>query len=69
MKDDFADLRAERDDPFARPGSRIASPRKPNYTLQIALGIWLGGMALGITGIIAGLLITKLLPSITLLAP
>ncbi len=45
MHDDFSDLRAERDHQH-RP-ARNESRR--SLTLQIALGIWLGGMALTLT--------------------
>ncbi|MBD9485183.1 hypothetical protein IB229_19550 [Pseudomonas sp. PDM14] len=58
MRDDFSNLRAERDEP-ARYRDTYSPPpkRQGNLTLQIALGIWLGGVALGITGFIASLLL------------
>lgn len=64
MRDDFSGIRADRDGHFddeapARPHGKPA--REKNLALQIALGIWLGGVALGITGLLANLLLGGLL--------
>lgn len=60
MKDDFASIRAERDEPMPyRGGYTTPTKRSGNLTLQIAMGIWLGGMALGLTGFAVNLLLVK----------
>ena len=60
MKDDFANLRAERDEPTPyRGGYSTPAQRSGSLTLQIALGIWLGGMALGLTGFVLNLLLVR----------
>ena len=66
MRDDFSGIRADRDgyfddEPPARPHGKPAPAREKNLALQIALGIWLGGVALGITGLLANLLLGGLL--------
>jgi len=68
MRDDFSNLRAERDEPSRyRDEYRPPAKRQGSLTLQIAMGIWLGGMALGITGFIASLLMAKF--GMTILLP
>lgn len=62
MKDDFAGIRAERDDsPDYVPPRHHVAPVKGAASLwpQIALGLWVGGMALGITWLVARLLLVK----------
>ncbi|WP_454254636.1 hypothetical protein [Pseudomonas sp. Marseille-Q8238] len=60
MRDDFSNLRAERDEPVSyRATSAPSNPRQGNLTLQIAMGIWLGGVALGITGWVVNMLLVK----------
>lgn len=60
MRDDFSNLRAERDEPVSyRAASGPSTPRQSNLTLQIAMGIWLGGVALGITGWVVNVLLIK----------
>lgn len=64
MRDDFSGIRADRDGEFAdqRPAHHAPKARgEKNLALQIALGIWLGGVALGITGLAANLLLGGLL--------
>jgi hypothetical protein len=65
MRDDFSGIRADRDGYFddeAPARSHHGKPaREKNLALQIALGIWLGGVALGITGLLANLLLGGLL--------
>lgn len=51
MQHEF-DIRAERDDLAYRPRT---APRA-NLVLQIALGVWLGGMALSLTWFVLGLI-------------
>ena len=66
MKDNFSGLRADRDTPFDdddfAPAQRSLPRRERNLALQIALGIWLGGVALAVTGFLAGLLFAGLMP-------
>lgn len=60
MKDDFASIRAERDEPAPYRGGYTPPPKRSgSLSLQIALGIWLGGMALGLTGFVLNLLLVK----------
>ncbi|GEM_PF-6651382 len=63
MKDDFAGIRAEPDDfPDFVPARHHAAPVRrggASLWLQIALGLWLGGMALGITWLVVRLLLVK----------
>lgn len=60
MRDDFSNLRAERDEPSRyRDDYSPPAKRQGSLTLQIALGIWLGGVALGVTGFVANLLLAK----------
>lgn len=61
MRDDFAGIRAERDDLPEYVPTRHAVPtaRGTSLTLQIALGLWLGGVALGITWLVARLVLVK----------
>ena len=64
MRDDFSGIRADRDGEFDQdlPARHPGKPRQEkNLALQIALGIWLGGVALGITGLLANLLLGGLL--------
>lgn len=64
MKDDFSNtrassLRAERDEPeYFRPEPGAAKPPR-GLTLQIAMGIWLGGVALGLTAFLLNVLLSK----------
>ena len=67
MKDNFGGLRADRDnsfddDDFAPVQQRSLPRREKNLALQIALGIWLGGVALAVTAFLAGLLFAGLMP-------
>ncbi|MOA09306.1 hypothetical protein D3C78_1291270 [compost metagenome] len=66
MRDDFSGIRADRDSYFdedtAPRRSRGGKPqREKNLALQIALGIWMGGVALALTGLAANFLFAGLL--------
>lgn len=57
MKDD--DLRAERDEPERYPSH--SQKRQKNLVLQIALGVFLGGLALWLVQLAATSLMAKLM--------
>ncbi|MNN92670.1 hypothetical protein D3C81_2109850 [compost metagenome] len=65
MRDDFSGIRADRDTYFdedtAPRRSSGKPPREKNLALQIALGIWMGGVALALTGLAANFLFAGLL--------
>ncbi|WP_263145063.1 hypothetical protein [Pseudomonas sp. RIT-PI-AD] len=61
MRDDFAGIRAERDDSPEYGHARHSAPARRNgsLSLQVALGVWLGGVALGLTWFAVHLLALK----------
>lgn len=59
MKNDDLDLRAHRDELDAFP-SRPQPKRQKSLVLQVALGVFLGGLALWLVQLGAGALLAKL---------